>query len=251
VTEDPFGEQPIAPAALPEQPHRWRGRDITFFTLGFFLLFVLLNVVVIGLVNFIPFRGESADALRALSGTLFVEVTLIGLIAAVIRFVYRLRFFEEMRWRRDYEMSNVSLLVKGAALAFSVMLVSAMFPPSSPPIERLLSTPQAVIAFAIFGIGFAPFLEEMMFRGFLFRMLEEIAGSSIAVRTTAVLFALLHVPQLWGSRAGMLVIFAVGYVLSDLRERTGSMIPPVIVHTAYNGMLFLAFALSTLAQESA
>ena len=46
------------------------------------------------------------------------------------------------------------------------------------------------------------------------------------------------------------MIFAVGYVLSDLRERTGSMIPPLIVHTAYNGLLFLAFALSTLVQET-
>jgi membrane protease YdiL (CAAX protease family) len=246
VIENTSGEQPMAsPVSPPEQGHRWRGRDIGFFIASFFLL----NVVVVEFVNLLPFRGESADAMRALSGTLFVEVALIGLIAALVRLVYGLRFFQEMRWRRQYDASNVSLLVTGAALAFTVMLVSALFPPSSPPIERLLSTPQAVTAFAIFGIGFAPFLEEMMFRGFLFRVIEDIGGVSVAVRTTAVLFALLHVPQLWGSWAGMLVIFAVGYILSDLRHRTGSMIPPLIVHTAYNGMLFLAFAASTLAPQ--
>jgi hypothetical protein len=131
------------------------------------------------------------------------------------------------------------------------MVVSSLFPPSSPPIERLLDTPEAILTFAVFGIVFAPVLEELLFRGFLFRVLDAIAGATTAVRATAILFAMLHVPQLWGSWAGILVIFAVGYTLSSLRSRTGSIIPSIIVHTAYNSMLFLAFALSTLVQESA
>jgi membrane protease YdiL (CAAX protease family) len=93
---------------------------------------------------------------------------------------------------------------------------------------------------------FAPFLEEMMFRGFLFRAFESLFGGIVAVRLTALLFAGMHVPQLWGSWAGMLVILGVGYALSEVRKNTGSVIPGIIVHTAYNGTLFLVYILSTL-----
>jgi membrane protease YdiL (CAAX protease family) len=222
----------------------WKGRDIVYFGCAF----VALNLFVPGLVNQLPFDGDGSTAFRALAGTLIVEVALIALIYALVRWQHGLSFLEEMRWSHDYEVSNGRLLTLGMGLAFSVMIVSSVFPPSNPPIEQLLSTPEAIALFAVFGIAIAPFLEELLFRGFLFRVLEQTAGVSSAVRVTAILFALLHVPQLWGSWAGMLLIFAVGFVLSTLRQRTNSLIPTVIVHTAYNGMLFLAFAVGTLAQ---
>ncbi len=242
-----FEPQTQHPLSFHEEiPGRWQGRDIVYFGCAF----VALSMFAPGLVNQLPFEGESANAFRALAGTIAVELTLIGLIYALARFGHGLSFMEEMRWSHDYKVRNGTLLTLGMGLAFSVMVVSSVFPPSSPPIEQLLSTPEAVAVFAIFGITVAPFLEELLFRGFLFRVLEQTAGVSVAIRVTAVLFALLHVPQLWGSWAGMLLIFAVGFILSTLRARTGSLIPTVIVHTAYNGMLFLAFAVGSLAQET-
>ncbi len=231
----------------PHPPHRWRGRDLSYFILAF----CLLTIVVQPIISLIPFRGENAIALRALTGTLLVELPLIGITAFIVRFAYRLQFFEEMRWSRNYEAKNGTLLVLGAGLAVSVMIVSNLFPPSSPPIERMLNTPVAIALFGVFGIAFAPFLEEMMFRGYLFRVIEDLFSGSVAVRATALMFAMMHVPQLWGNWPGMLVLFGVGYILSEMRERTGSMIPCVVVHTAYNGTLFLGYILSTLAQESA
>ena len=228
-----------------KKTRRWRARDIVYFS-G---LFIALNLVTPGLVRQLPFGGESAEAFQALIGTVCVELILVGFVFVLSRFVYGLSFREEMRWSRDYSVSNGTLIVLGMGLAFFVMVVSSVFPPSSPPIQRLLNTPEAIAIFAVFGIAFAPLLEELMFRGFLFRVLEQLLGGSIAVRVTAVVFALLHVPQLWGSWAGMLVIFAVGCILSVLRQRTASLIPSVIVHMAYNGMLFVAFALGTLIQE--
>ena len=232
---------------LPAPRHRWRGRDVFYFILAYFLL----NIIVSTIIGVLPFQGESAGAMRALAGKLFVELTLIGMTAFLVHFAYRLSFFEEMRWARNYEANNGMLLALGAGLAVSVMIVSTLFPPSSPPIERMLSTPGAIALFAVVGIAFAPFLEEIMFRGYLFRVIEDLFNGSVAVRATALMFAMMHVPQLWGSWAGMFVIFGVGYILSELRERSGSVIPCVVVHTAYNGMLFLAYILGTLAQGSA
>jgi membrane protease YdiL (CAAX protease family) len=60
---------------------------------------------------------------------------------------------------------------------------------------------------------------------------------------------LLHIPQLWGSWAGIALIFLVGYILSLVRARSNSVIPGIIIHTAYNGMLFAVFAVSTFVQK--
>ena len=103
--------------------------------------------------------------------------------------------------------------------------------------------------FAVFGIGVAPLFEEIIFRGFLFKVLYEMRGPKVAVPVTAVLFALLHVPQLWGSWAGVALIFVVGYILSLVRERSNSLIPSLIMHTSYNAMLFGVFIVSTLVQK--
>jgi membrane protease YdiL (CAAX protease family) len=88
-----------------------------------------------------------------------------------------------------------------------------------------------------------------MFRGFLFKVLHDIGGPGLAISATAGLFALLHIPQLWGSWAGIGLIFIVGYILSAVRARSNSVIPSFIIHTSYNAMLFGMFALSTFVQK--
>ena len=154
-----------------------------------------------------------------------------------------------MRWSRSYTTRNGAFVTIGMALGFAVMIASSFFPTDTPPpIERLLDTPVAIGMFAIYAVFFAPILEEVMFRGFLFGVLEQMAGASTAIRITAAVFALLHVPQLWGSWTGMLVILFVGYLLSAVRHRTNSLIPSIIVHTSYNGIIFIAVLIGSWVQ---
>jgi len=175
---------------------------------------------------------------------------LVGFIAFLIKVVHRQSFVETIHWFRNHQFGTGFLISLGATLAISVLLVSSFFPAGEPPpIERLLSSATAVYVFAIFGIGAAPLFEEIIFRGFLFKVLFDIGGSGTAVSVTAILFALLHLPQLWGSWGGVILIFIVGYVLSFVRLRSNSLIPSFIIHTSYNTMLFGVFALSTYVQK--
>ena len=179
-----------------------------------------------------------------------MNVVLVGFIAFLIKVVHGQGFLETIHWFPNHNFSTGFLIAMGATLAISVLIVSSLFPPSeSPPIEKLLSSRTAVYTFAIFGIGLAPLFEEIIFRGFLFKVLFDIGGPAAAVPLTAGLFALLHIPQLWGSWAGIAMIFVVGYVLSLVRQRSNSVIPSFIIHTAYNAMLFGVFALSTFIQK--
>jgi len=245
-------ERRVPPPGDSARTHRWRSRDLAFFGAMFLVLAVLAAVVQTIVQTF--FQGPIVEVLVVLALTLLVEAMLLGATFFLVRYVYNLSYRREMRISRDYRVRNRSLVVLGASLAVSVIVVSALvstllpnlFPETETPIERLLTTPQTVAIFAIFGIAVAPALEELMFRGFLFRVLQDVVGISVAVWTTAAIFAVAHGAQLWPNWPAIAAILAVGYVLSKLRERTHSVIPGFIVHTVYNAVLFLMFAFASL-----
>jgi membrane protease YdiL (CAAX protease family) len=175
----------------------------------------------------------------------------VSFIAFLVKVVHRKPFLEYIHWFKNRTFSVGLLIATGLMLAISVAIISSYFPPSEPPpLERLLSSTEALYVFAIFGIGVAPLFEEIIFRGFLFKVFHDMRGPRLAVPATAALFTMLHIPQLWGSWAGIALIFFVGYVLSAVRERSQSIIPPFIIHTAYNGVLFGLFALGTVLQKN-
>src|SRR6185436_8133956 len=98
--------------------------------------------------------------------------------------------------------------------AISVLIVSQFLPSSGQtPLEKLLTTRSAILMFAVFGVAVAPMLEEIIFRGFLFKVLSEIGGTRIAIPVTAGLFALLHAGQLAGNWGSVALIFVVGCIL--------------------------------------
>lgn len=58
----------------------------------------------------------------------------------------------------------------------------------------------------------------------------------LAVLNTATLFALVHVPQYWGSWAAITTIVLLSLVLTLLRAWTGSVLPGIATHFVYNGI---------------
>ncbi|OLE90195.1 MAG: hypothetical protein AUG08_01015 [Acidobacteria bacterium 13_1_20CM_2_55_15] len=234
----------------PQSP--WRIADLIVFAVFFLLTVLLLPITVLRVWHIFSPELRVAD-LTAVDQVILqglMNSVLVGFIAFLIKVVHRQSFVETIHWFRNHQFSTGFLISLGATLAISVLLVSSFFPAGEPPpIERLLSSATAVYVFAIFGIGAAPLFEEIIFRGFLFKVLFDIGGSGMAVSVTAILFALLHLPQLWGSWGGVILIFIVGYILSFVRLRSNSLIPSFIIHTSYNTMLFGVFALSTFVQK--
>lgn len=231
----------------------WSLVDLVVFAVFFGATVLILPFSLIGLwrISNPAFRVTDLTATDQVVLQGVMDLIIVGFIAFLTRVVHRQPFIETIHWFRNHQFSTGFLVSLGAALAVSVMVVSTFFPSAEPPpIERLLSSTRAIAVFALFGIGVAPLFEEIIFRGFLFKVLLDIRGPGAAVPVTAILFALLHLPQLWGSWAGVVLIFVVGYVLSVMRQRSNSLIPSFIIHTSYNGMLFGVFAISTLVQKS-
>lgn len=77
----------------------------------------------------------------------------------------------------------------------------------------------------------APLVEEMLFRGYLQKVLEESwKDITKAILVTSIFFALVHFNPYW-----IVQIYLLGLVLGYLAWRTNSIIPGIILHGLNNG----------------
>ena len=87
--------------------------------------------------------------------------------------------------------------------------------------------------FAAVMIFFAPFLEELVFRGYLFKAWRHtFLGLSGTLVLTSLLFSALHFGQYHWST--MTFLFVLSLILGISREKTGSVLVPIILHSANN-----------------
>jgi uncharacterized protein len=63
-----------------------------------------------------------------------------------------------------------------------------------------------------------------------------LMGKGVAVIFVTLLFALVHVPQYWGSVATIAAILSLSFVLTLLRAWTGKLLPCVATHLVFNGI---------------
>jgi membrane protease YdiL (CAAX protease family) len=99
--------------------------------------------------------------------------------------------------------------------------------------EEMASVPGLKLAYGIAAIGFAPFAEEYLFRGLLYRALDREWGGWRAVVGSAAFFAIYHGPLSW------LPVGLLGAANAMLFKKTGKLAPCVVLHMVYNAVVLL------------
>lgn len=95
----------------------------------------------------------------------------------------------------------------------------------------------AVLAATVLCVA-APIAEELFFRGLVHGSLRRF-GVPVATVVSAAFFAVVHVVP-----AAFPILFVVGVVLALLYERTGSLLPGILVHACLNSLATTAALLS-------
>ncbi|MCX6771262.1 MAG: type II CAAX endopeptidase family protein [Candidatus Micrarchaeota archaeon] len=145
------------------------------------------------------------------------------------------------RWKGAPAIALQSLALFAACAAVTLaisgifMLAGALDTDNVYGKVSLLPLPALILAFTL-----APLGEEMFFRGFLFRWMGEKLGGwlrgkpqwAAGALLSSLVFALMHAP--YGSVAEVAVAFAVGLALCAGVKRTGSLVPAVLAHAAFN-----------------
>lgn len=105
------------------------------------------------------------------------------------------------------------------------------------PLSELMEGVQssrAIIFFLFLAILIAPFVEEVVFRGYFFHVLNVLKGGRFAFYTVSLTFALLHVEQYWGDWLAITMVACLGFTLTFLRMWTNTTLASITAHYVYN-----------------
>ena len=202
---------------------------------------------------------------------LYVLTFILSLL--VFPLLWHKSLFAGLQWRALTAVHLRLRLFGAASACFVLALVNgALMPgPQNTPMDKVFRTPGAAWLLFIFGVTFAPFFEEIIFRGFLLPalctaydwMAEGISGEpsrgsdenghplwSVPAMVagsilTSVPFALMHGEQTSYATGPLLLLICVSLVLCWARLSTRSLAASVLVHACYNFLLFFLMLLGT------
>ncbi len=100
-------------------------------------------------------------------------------------------------------------------------------------------TPSGVVLLVLLAVVAAPLFEELFFRGFVFRGLANSWGWPAGAAMTAIVFGAAHL-QL----SVFLPLFALGFALAWVYQRTGSIWTSIALHAIFNGISVTVWALA-------
>jgi membrane protease YdiL (CAAX protease family) len=169
---------------------------------------------------------------------------LYGLVFAVVLLLCRGASARELlALRRPQSWGRAALI---SLAIFVIMLVlGAVLDPLLDAGEEQGLTPEewdadragAFAANAVVVAGMAPAVEELTYRGLGFSLLARF-GQTAAILLVGIAFGLGH-----GLVVALPILTAFGIGLAYLRSRTGSVYPPIVLHSVFNA-LSLALALT-------
>lgn len=170
------------------------------------------------------------------SSQLLAYMVILGFMYVLVKRDHGQKFWTAIRWNWPQKWAGYVLL--GGALSIGLQAFAHLLPiPKQLPMDQFFQTTREAYLLSIFGVTFAPLLEELFFRGFLYPVLARRFGVFLAILLTSAGFAAIHGQQLLYAWGPVLVIFIVGLVLTTVRAVTKSVAAALLIHIAYNGTI--------------
>lgn len=193
----------------------------------------------------VTFHGTLRDRLGLLlTNMVFVQFSAIILITLFLR-RYKLSWLEAFGSVQNQQRTLVLPILFGIGFvvpALGLHLISQQLvvmlggePTSQEAVEMVARAraPAELALQALSVVVLAPVAEELLFRGVLYPALRDLGHQRMAIAASSLLFAAIH-----GSMALMLPLTVLAVLLVWLYERTGSIVAPILMHSAFNGVNF-------------
>jgi len=137
-------------------------------------------------------------------------------------------------WRPTRQTSLAAVLAVGAVLILGSTALSFLLGDESTPIQDAIRGPADLVAVSLFALAVAPLVEEVFFRGYLYAALEPLLGRWLTVFLVGLVFGAFHGLQYIGVPAALAAVTLMGLATTWLRMATGSLLPCIALHVAYN-----------------
>jgi uncharacterized protein len=237
----PFPESPLSSEPVLSENPVWSGWDvlqIALLTIVSIVIFLLVSAAVAQrlLYPHSAFVDVAQFPLVTVAAQLLAYLLVLGFMVAVVKRVPGHEFWGELRWK--WPQHWALYLVAGFVLSVGLQAFAHLLPmPKELPIDRFFRTAQEAWALSLFGMTFAPLMEELFFRGFLYPVLVRRLGTATAIILTSLSFGLIHASQLGRAWGPVLVVSLVGFALTITRAATKSVAPGFLIHVAYNSTI--------------
>ncbi len=237
---------------------------VAIFVGGFFLIKIILLAISMAVMKGKPEGAEAPAWLTALAMG-------IQWILVLVPFYPLLVGVPVSRWKSDMGLhaprgifreiafgvfaylAGLPLLLLGAATSLILKVISDHInktvgaPPSNPILDEVMNANFiTLLLFFCLATVWAPFVEECVFRGALFRHFRSWLILPIAAIGSALVFGLMH-----GYEIIMLgPVITLGFTFAMMRHYRGSLIAPITAHALHNGtVMTLLVCLITLANK--
>jgi uncharacterized protein len=241
---------------------------------GLAIVAILAEIAVMRHLFGVTSLADATSNVRYLLGTqaLLYLFTFAGSLI-VFPLVWHKGLFAGLQWHGRRALQNSGVLIAAAGICFILAMIDGYFfpGPKDAPIDRIFRLPGAAWILFAFGVTFAPFFEEIAFRGFLLPALatagdwigEKIAHNprrsldlnghpqwsfsamAIASLLTSIVFAFMHADQTSYSLGPFVLLIVVSLVLCFARLRLRSLASSVLLHASYNFLLFSFMLIGT------
>ena len=200
--------------------------------------------------------GLSGRSVEAALKTWMPLGAVFGLVAGAVVIVLLTRHYlgGSIRERGRHKLGIVGAsrgqtvfgCLAGALLALIYVAVArwvVTVPPDMPqgPLTQMATSSHfGFVAWVIIAIALAPPIEEFLFRGVMVHGFAQRWSPLTAATIVTLIFAVVHLPETLHYWPAMLSITILGVLTVALRLRSGSLIPALAVHVAYNVTLVMA-----------
>jgi uncharacterized protein len=239
--EPPISEPVLPPGPPPEERYPfWGYMDLAVFA-GMAIPCMLVGYALIEVV-FWAFGLHPANRVIKLLPAQAIGYLLLFAVLYGIVHTYRRPFWESLGWA-PVKLPPLLIASAGLATAILVAVVGSVIgtPDTENPMTELLKGRFSIIMMAVFGVTIGPLCEELAFRGFLQPVLIRNLGTVGGILVASIPFGLLHFEQYGKSWRHVLLISLAGAAFGWMRHATNSTKASTLMHSAYNGFLFLAF----------
>jgi membrane protease YdiL (CAAX protease family) len=239
---EPVVSPPVMPIYPGAEDPPWSGLDLLIVGLVLVAALFLFTSIAFVIVLHSPFsHGMSAARLGKNPGPLVIvpSMTLayVAMLAAMYGLVTRHQqhpFWKTVGWHWPGNLGGLGFLSAGAFLAIALGEISRLLPiPKSLPMDQFFQNPQGAYLMMIFGVAVAPLAEEMLFRGFLYpvldRWLQTLFMTPRQVRRGCIWILIMagwgyvehRLPLAWSVLVAVVVFLVVGTLVVVRSLRSG------------------------------
>ena len=256
-------EPPAVPAAAEIQPTPKPERKewlTAWIDVGIAVAAWIVSVILLALVpviyalpymiyRIVKFGAPSPESLMSdktliffsVAGILPTHLLTFVMVWALVSYAGRRPFWKniEFAWppNSSHAMTTLVSVVVAIVLFSLAFMITMLYGERKTDLDLMIeSSIYTRFATAFVAVVTAPLVEELIYRGLIYKALEKAAGVAMAIVIVSLLFAGVHVFQYRNNLAVIAVITLLSITLTVARAVTGKVLPAFIIHLVFNGI---------------